>query len=162
MVSDNVLIRKLYWTLRMNLNKSTEDEADELDLKPQKPNETQNTRSTRHNILNRLMLKKENLDTIEALVKVLKLSSEKRLSDLAGTFDCFEKALAIESDDVNTFISEAFLKSRICEDVDTFDWYRGHKLLTFSSNKSLISKKTILSKFKAQQDIAMPFFTKAI
>ena len=93
---------------------------------------------------------------------ILKLSSEKRLSDLVGTFYCFKEALEIESDEVNTFISDAFLSSHVCDDIETFEWYRDHKLLSFSSKNSLISKKTILKNFEVEQHRELPFFTKAI
>ena len=88
------------------------------------------------------------MQIIAALIKMIKLSSEVRLSDLVGTFKSFENALAIQSSEVNKFLSDAFLSSRSCDEIDTFKWRRGHKLLTFSSMSSLISKEMILKNFK--------------
>jgi len=53
-------------------------------------------RSTRLTILHCLLLsEKQDLQIIAALIKMIKLSSENRLSDLVGTFKSFENALAI-------------------------------------------------------------------
>ena len=82
---------------------------------------------------------------------MIKLSSEHRLSDLVSTFKSFKNALAIQSGEINKFLSEAFVSSRNCEEIETFPWRKGHKLLTFSSRNSLISKETILKNFKIEK-----------
>lgn len=99
---------------------------------------------------------------IALLLKVLKLSEEVRLSDLFGTFECFKKALAFESTDINNFISEAFMHRAECEQIDTFGWYPGCKLLTFSSKSSLIDKAKIVKEFKIEQRRKLPFFQRVI
>ena len=60
----------------MELSERTLDEAQKQDLKTLRLKETQNTLHARHNILNYLMLEQRNLETIEALIKIIKLSSE--------------------------------------------------------------------------------------
>lgn len=124
---DNVLIRKLYWILRMNvtdkIQKEVEESADkslenrimqikleDMILKPRL-----DYSGNRHSILHCLLLDNKNLPMIALLLKVLKLSEEVRLSDLLGTFMCFKKALAFESTEINNFISEAFLHRPECE-----------------------------------------------
>ena len=167
MVTDNIFIRKLYWTLRMNVIKSIQDEAQDhvedyniLRILQQKG--TKNNQNARHSILHCLLFDKKNLQTIAALIKMIKLSSEQRLSDLVGTFQCFEKALAIESGEVNKFLSEAFLTSRSCEEIESFAWYPGCKLLTFSSKNSLIGKQKIMKNFEVERDRKMPFIQRVM
>ena len=55
---------------------------------------------------------------IEALIKIIKLSSEHRLSDLLSNYRDFKNAMKVESKEINNFMAEAFLSSS--EKIDTF------------------------------------------
>ena len=83
---------------------------------------------------------------IEALIKVIKLSSEHRLSDLLSDYRDFENSMKVESKEVNNFMAEAFLSSS--ENIDTFKWFPSHKLLSFPSSNSLLKKTDIRKKFE--------------
>jgi hypothetical protein len=75
-VSDNILIRKIYWTMNLPVVKSEVDRyAFEKVLRP--------------SILQGIMYEERNEHMLSSFLRIIMMSREYRLSDLVGNFECF-------------------------------------------------------------------------
>ena len=131
-VSDNILVRKLYWTL--NIPCVSEIVDPELLLKVKRPS-----------ILQSALFDQKNVQLIDLFIKLLMMSEEYRLSDLIGNFSCFKQAYEIESSEIQKFLSESYFQTPECTDITTTKWKPGCNLITFGSKHSLMSEEDILN-----------------
>ena len=76
-VSDNILIRKLYWTLNIPCVEEVVEEKTKQNVK-------------RPSILHNALFDEKNVQMIDLFIKLILYSEEYRLSDLVGNFQCFE------------------------------------------------------------------------
>ena len=75
-VSDNVMVRKLYWTL--NIPCVPEIVSSKATAKVKRPS-----------ILQSALFDQKNVQLIDLFIKLLMMSKEHRLSDLIRNFSCF-------------------------------------------------------------------------
>jgi hypothetical protein len=78
-VSDNIWIRKLFWTLNLPM------------VGKSKHSHSLKHRMLKSNVMQDLLFDDENSHIIDPLLKLLMLSSEFRLSNLISDFESFKK-----------------------------------------------------------------------
>jgi hypothetical protein len=80
--ADNIIIRKIYWTMNLPVVKSEADpSAFEKVLRP--------------SILQSTMYEEKNQHMLSSFLRLIMLSKEYRLSDLVGNFECFKQVFEI-------------------------------------------------------------------
>jgi hypothetical protein len=129
-VSDNIIIRRLYWSLSLNVI-------------PEEVNDLCKRSVKRPSILHCTLFDEENIQMLDPLIRIIMLSEESRLSDLVVTFSCFKKAFDIESSEINNFLSNSYFQNSECLEIDSLMWKPGCNMLTFGSNNSIMSKEQI-------------------
>lgn len=80
---------------------------------------------------------------IDYFLKLLMTSREYRLSDLVANYKCFERIFSLESKYVQQFLEESQIETTESEEVTSLLWNPKHKMISFGTNHSLLSKAEI-------------------
>ena len=134
-VSDNILIRKLYWTLNIPCVEEVVEEKTKQNVK-------------RPSILHNALFDEKNVQMIDLFIKLILYSEEYRLSDLVGNFQCFEQAYEIESTEIQKFLEESYFQTQACLEIKTIKWKPGANLITFGSKHSILSADAIVEEIR--------------
>lgn len=78
------------------------------------------------NIIQDKLFDEENQHMVDALLKLLMLSSEFKLSNLIADFNCFTQVFNINSAEVNVFLEQSFFQNQQCSGISNMKWDKAH------------------------------------
>ena len=133
--SDNIIIRRLFWTLNLPVLRVTKDkffierEASKIGDK------LKNVK----NILMEKLFDDQGQHMLEPLLNILMNSEEFRLSNLVVNFDGFKQVLLNKSSAINAFMENSMFANEQTIDVTSIPWHKKHKVISFASPTSQLS-----------------------